>query len=67
MEAKDGSMEFDFEGTFDKIVAKEVISYRMSDGRKIDIEFKRTGNKVTVSKTFDAEGTNSEEQQRAVW
>lgn len=67
MEAKDGSMGFDFEGTYEKIVAKELITYRMSDGRKIDIAFSQSGNEIQVSETFDAEGTNSDEQQRAGW
>ncbi|GAL69208.1 hypothetical protein JCM19301_1251 [Jejuia pallidilutea] len=42
MEAKDGSMGFDFTGIYDKIVDKELISYRMSDGRKVDIEFSQS-------------------------
>ena len=67
MEAKDGSMGFDFEGTYNKIVEKELISYKMSDGRKVDIEFTQNGNETQVSETFDAEGTNSDEQQRAGW
>ncbi len=67
MEAKDGSMGFDFEGTYDKIVEKELISYKMSDGRKVDIEFTQSGNEIQVSETFDAEGTNSDEQQRSGW
>lgn len=67
MEAKDGSMGFDFEGTYNKIVEKEWISYKMSDGRKVDIEFTQNGNEIQVSETFDAEGTNSDELQRAGW
>jgi uncharacterized protein YndB with AHSA1/START domain len=67
MEAKDGSMGFDFEGTYDNVIEKALISYKMADGRKVDIEFKQTGDKVTVSETFDAEGTNTDEQQRAGW
>jgi len=67
MEAKDGSMGFDFEGTYEKIVDKELISYKMSDGRKVDIEFTQSGNEIQVSETFDAEGTNPDEQQRAGW
>ena len=67
MEAKDGSMGFDFEGTYDKIINKKQISYKMLDGRKVDIEFKQNGNEIEVSETFDAEGTNTDEQQRAGW
>jgi uncharacterized protein YndB with AHSA1/START domain len=67
MEAKDGSMGFDFEGTYDQVIEKELISYKMTDGRKVDIEFTQNGNEVSVSETFDAEGTNSDEQQREGW
>ncbi|MBO0353194.1 SRPBCC family protein [Flagellimonas marinaquae] len=67
MEAKDGSVGFDFEGTYNEIAEKEWISYKMSDGRKVDIEFTQNGNEIQVSETFDAEGTNSDELQRAGW
>lgn len=67
MESKDGKMGFDFSGTYGKIIDKKLISYGMSDGRKVDIEFSQNGNEVSVSETFDAEGTNTEEQQRAGW
>jgi uncharacterized protein YndB with AHSA1/START domain len=60
-------MGFDFEGIYDSIVDKEFISYRMSDDRKVDIKFTQNGNEVTVSEYFDAEGSNSDEQQRAGW
>lgn len=67
MEAKDGTVGFDFEGTYDRIVDKTLIAYSMSDGRKVDITFTQNGNEVTISETFDAEGTHSDEQQRAGW
>ena len=67
MEATDGSMGFDFEGTYHKIIEKELISYKMTDGRNVDIEFTQSGNEVNVNETFDAEGTNSDEMQRAGW
>lgn len=67
MEAKDGSIGFDFDGTYKKIIDKELISYRMSDGRKVDIEFTSNENEVSVTEIFDAEGTNSNEQQREGW
>lgn len=67
MEAKDGSMGFDFEGTYDKIIDKELISYKMGDGRNVEIEFAQSGDNVLVTETFDAEGTNADEQQRAGW
>ncbi|NVK03195.1 MAG: SRPBCC domain-containing protein [Flavobacteriia bacterium] len=67
MEAKDGSMGFDFEGTYVEIITHKRIAYQMLDGRKVDIEFNQSGNEVEVSETFDAEGTNSDELQRSGW
>ncbi|SHM97823.1 Uncharacterized conserved protein YndB, AHSA1/START domain [Cyclobacterium lianum] len=67
MEAKDGSMGFDFEGVYDKIIKNELITYRMTDGRKVAIVFTERDNAVHIEETFEAEGTNSDEQQRAGW
>ena len=66
MEAKDGSMGFDFAGTFTKIVEHEVIEYSFGD-RKAKVSFTDTpaGSKVTVS--FDAETTYPIEQQQQGW
>lgn len=67
MEAKDGSAGFDFTGEYEKVIEKKLITYKMSDGRLVRIDFVENGDKVTLSETFDAEGTNSDEQQRAGW
>ncbi|GFR37309.1 hypothetical protein PRECH8_06050 [Insulibacter thermoxylanivorax] len=37
MEAKDGSMGFDFAGTYDVVKPHEEISYTMEDGSKVSI------------------------------
>ena len=66
MEAKDGSVGFDFAGTYTKVVPHELIECNCG-GRILVVEFIRTGNGVTVRETFDAEGTHSDEQQRAGW
>jgi uncharacterized protein YndB with AHSA1/START domain len=66
MEAKDGSMGFDFAGTYTQIVPHERIECEFG-GRVLVVEFLRTEGGVTVRETFDAEGTNSPEQQRAGW
>lgn len=39
----------------------------MPDGRKVEIVFTQNGNEGTISEIFDAEETNSDEQQRAGW
>lgn len=67
MEAKDGSMGFDFTGTYLQIDKEELITYTMTDGRKVEIHFIDEGNKTKLIESFEAEGTNSDELQRAGW
>lgn len=67
IEAKDGSFGFDFAGTYDRVVAQQLIEYTLGDGRKVKIEFSEAGNGVSLSESFEAEGTNSDEMQRAGW
>ena len=67
MEAKDGGMGFDFNGTFTRIVQNEVIEYRMDDGRSATVEFIASRDAVTVRETFDAESEHAAEQQRQGW
>jgi len=67
MEAKDGSMGFDFGGTFTQVRANEFIEYALEDGRKISITFEKTENGIRVVETFDAEDENSAEQQKQGW
>lgn len=66
MEAKDGSMGFDFAGTYKKIVPHELIEIAFGD-RGAVIEFIRKDGSVLVRETFDAEQTFSVEQQRQGW
>ena len=66
MEAKDGSMGFDFAGTYTKVVPHELIECAFGD-RTMVVEFLKAGDRVTVRETFDAEETHSTEQQRAGW
>lgn len=67
MEAKDGSMGFDFGGVYDNVKTNEHIAYTMDDGRKTTIRFTSKGNETTIVETFDAEGQNPVEMQRAGW
>ena len=67
MEAKDGSMGFDFEGTYDRIIENKQIDYTIGDGRKVKITFSSDGNKTEIIESFEAENTNSVEMQRNGW
>ena len=66
MEAKDGSMGFDFAGTYTKVVKHQLIECSFGD-RVLVVEFAPGKNGVTVRETFDAESTHSVEQQRQGW
>ncbi|MCP1146812.1 SRPBCC family protein [Lysinibacillus endophyticus] len=67
MEAKDGSMGFDFGGTYDEVKLHEVISYTMEDGRKVKITFIDQGDKTKVIESFDPENEHPVEFQQAGW
>src|SRR3954447_24166875 len=66
MEARDGSMGFDFAGTFTKVVEHKLIKSSFG-GRVLLVEFIAGPGGVTVRETFDAESTHSAEQQRQGW
>lgn len=66
MEAKDGSMGFDFAGTYTRIVEHHLIESRFGE-RTLRVEFLPRNGQVSVRETFDAEDTHSEEQQRQGW
>jgi uncharacterized protein YndB with AHSA1/START domain len=66
MEAKDGSMGFDFAGTYTKIDPNKLIEYAFGN-RTARVEFTPGPKGVTVRVTFDSEATHSIEQQRDGW
>ena len=67
MEARDGSMGFDFEGIYDEVTQNKLISYTMADGRKAEITFTDNGGQTFVSESFEAESMNSPDMQQAGW
>ncbi|MCX6155358.1 MAG: SRPBCC family protein [Candidatus Kapabacteria bacterium] len=67
MEAKDGSMGFDFEGTYDAVKTNELIEYSIIGGRKVIIKFSFENNQTTIIETFEAEAINSVELQKNGW
>jgi uncharacterized protein YndB with AHSA1/START domain len=67
MEAKDGSMGFDFGGTYSNVVKNKRIEFAMDDEREVIVEFSVVGDGVKVTETFDAETQNSVEMQRNGW
>jgi uncharacterized protein YndB with AHSA1/START domain len=67
MEAKDGSMGFDFGGVYDEVKKHQVIAYTMGDNRKVKVTFTPNGNNTRVVETFDAESENPVDFQKAGW
>ena len=67
MEARDGSMGFDFEGTYTRIVPQELIEYEFGD-RRASVEFLPDDDGgVRVRVTFDAETEYPVDYQRSGW
>lgn len=67
MEAKDGSVGFDFEGTYDEVIPNERMAYTLEDGRKVSVVFKNNGATTNIIETFDTEDINPVEMQRSGW
>lgn len=67
MEAKDGSMGFDFGGVYDVVKTNEHLAYTLGDGRKVDVQFTSNGNTTSIVQKFEAEEQNSTEMQKGGW
>lgn len=67
MEAKDGSMGFDFSGIYDDIVEHKKICYTMDDGRQVENLFIDENGRTRIVITFDAENENALDVQRSGW
>ncbi len=67
MEAKDGSVGFDFAGVFTKVVPQKTLEYTMGDGRKVSIIFEDQKDKTRILETFETESENPIEMQRQGW
>lgn len=67
MEAKDGSMGFDFGGVYTKVIPMETIAYTMGDDRKVKVHFEEREGKTNVVEIFEPEEENSRERQQEGW
>ena len=67
MAAKDGSVAFDFEGTFSKVEQPQLLEYTIKDGRRVSIQFipERTATKII--ETFQIEESYPIEMQKDGW
>ena len=67
MEAKDGTMGFDFGGVYDEVKENEYIEYTLGDERKVEIFFTAIGDTTKIVENFEAEDENSLELQQGGW
>ena len=67
MEAKDGSVGFDFSGTYDEVKTKEYIAYTLGDERKVEVFFKEHHGNTTITESFEPESENTIELQQFGW
>lgn len=67
MEAKDGSMGFDFGGVYDVVRKYDYIEYTLGDGRKVKTTFTPQGNTTKIVESFETENENPVEMQRGGW
>ncbi len=67
MEAKDGSMGFEFGGVYDVVTPHDYIEYTLEDERKLKITFTPEGNATKVVERFEAESENSIDMQKGGW
>ncbi len=56
MALKDGSVNFDYTGTYDEVITHQLITHRLNDGRSTTITF-TAGNPVKLTETFEADNS----------
>ncbi|AKQ47142.1 hypothetical protein TH63_18255 [Rufibacter radiotolerans] len=67
MEAKDGSMGFDYSGTYEQVIPYKKIVGQLDDDRQVTITFDGQDGQTQVTETFEVEDQNSVDLQRAGW
>ncbi len=67
MASKDGSMSFDFNGTYTDLFTHERICYTLEDGRKVEVHFRAEGETTVVKEIFEPEQENTLELQQTGW
>ena len=67
MESKDGKFGFDFWGIYDTVEPHRLLASTLGDERKVYVSFEPVHAGTRIVETFEAEGENSVELQRAGW
>jgi uncharacterized protein YndB with AHSA1/START domain len=67
MAAKDGSLSFDFWGTYENIEKNKLLKITLGDNRKMEVHFDDLGDSILVTEKFEAENENPIELQKTGW
>ena len=67
MAAKDGSFAFDLKGIYTHIDAPNSLSYRLADGRDVEVLLEDVNGATLLTETFDPEDNNPVDMQQAGW
>jgi uncharacterized protein YndB with AHSA1/START domain len=67
MEAKDGSMGFDFTGVYTAINENKNLEYKLDDNRNVQVHFSEVDGGIFVMENFEAENRNQAEMQKNGW
>lgn len=67
MEAKDGSVGFDFWGIYDEVIHNEKLVSTLGDGRKLEIKFHALNKETEIMESFEAEDENPIDLQQFGW
>lgn len=66
MAARDGSMAFDYDGTWEVVELERLVQV-LRDGRRVEITFTAVEGGTQVTETFDPDADAPRELQRAGW
>jgi uncharacterized protein YndB with AHSA1/START domain len=67
MEARDGSMGFDFSGKFNEVDFQRHILILLDDNRSLEVWFEAVDGGIRVTEAFEAENMNPVELQQQGW
>lgn len=67
MEARDGSMGFDFEGVYTDVIPQKMLKFDLSDGRKVEVTFEPAEDRVRIIERFDPDEETDAEMQLGGW
>lgn len=64
MEARDGSLGFDYSGTYEQVDGPHALTLRLDDDRRVRTTFEPESGGTRVRTVFDPEASNPVEMQR---